>query len=99
MLCNYIITVGIIKCTKLNLITDLLYVVDPNFPRTYESVIDPIEKLSVPFDYAWSVVKTLNLVKNKFMPSDGYLDLHNRARTARSKKYHSLPIYYACKVI
>lgn len=74
-------------------------IADPKFPRTYDQVIDPIEKLSVPFDYAWSVVKTLNLVKKNFMPSDSYLDLHNRARLARSKRYNSLAVYHACKVL
>ncbi|ODM94287.1 putative cytosolic oligopeptidase A [Orchesella cincta] len=75
------------------------YLKDSNFARTYENVIDPIEKLSVPFDYAWSVVKLLNLVKNDFIPTDGFKDLHNRARAARSRKYQSLPIYLACKEI
>ncbi|CAL8109986.1 unnamed protein product [Orchesella dallaii] len=75
------------------------YLKDSSFARTYENVIDPIEKLSVPFDYAWSVVKTLNLVKNDFIPTAGYKDLHNRARAARSRKYQSLPIYLACKEI
>jgi Zn-dependent oligopeptidase len=73
--------------------------VEPETKKTYETVLEPLEKPSASFDYAWSVVKTLNVVKNDFIPSEGYLKIHERAREARSKKFMSLPIYYACKVM
>lgn len=71
---------------------------DAQYPRTYENVLEPLETTSATFDYVWGVLKTLNLVKNDYFPSEGYNRIHDRARQARSKKYTSLPIYFACKV-
>ena len=42
--------------------------VDGNFKKTFSSVFDPIENISVPLNYAWKTAKNLNYVKG----TDGY---------------------------
>jgi len=40
----------------------------------------------------------MNIVKNDFIPSDGYLKLHERAQVARSKKFQSEILYNTWRV-
>uniref|UniRef100_A0A1B6E4N2 Peptidase M3A/M3B catalytic domain-containing protein n=1 Tax=Clastoptera arizonana TaxID=38151 RepID=A0A1B6E4N2_9HEMI len=60
-------------------------------------VLEPLEKLAAPLNSSWGIVKTLYLTNQKFMPASKYLNVHDRARRARSGKYYSKTIYNACK--
>lgn len=63
----------------------------------FKEVIEPLEKLGVPMENAWGLVKTLYLADQKLMPGSRYMTIHERARRIRSNKFNSLPIYKACK--
>ena len=52
-------------------------ITDPNFKKDFHSVFDPIEKLSVPLNYAWKTAKNLNYVKS----TDGYRTAFQRVKT------------------
>lgn len=65
--------------------------------NVFKEVIEPLEKLGVPMDNAWGLVKTLYLADQNLMPGDRYMTIHERARRIRSNKFNSLPIFRACK--
>ncbi|KAG0716312.1 hypothetical protein GWK47_009988 [Chionoecetes opilio] len=71
---------------------------DPKEPKTFDSIIEELDKLESPLNTAWSTVKTLYTVKNNEMNTNIYLKIHERARKARVHKFQSQPIYEACKV-
>jgi len=58
-----------------------------------------MEESSAPFEYAWSIAKTLNVVKNDFIPTEGYRSVHESASKARSKKFQNVALYHAFKEI
>lgn len=72
--------------------------VEPGSNVTFESLMDPLEKLSAPLDTAWGVARTLYVADSEKMPPETYKQIHNRARKSRSLKFQSKPIYEACKV-
>ncbi|OQR70975.1 hypothetical protein BIW11_01596 [Tropilaelaps mercedesae] len=66
---------------------------DPNYPKTFESVFEPIEKLSLPLEWAWMAVRNLFLVRNDEQISRVYYKLQKRVSTAFSRKFSSPQIY------
>jgi len=76
----------------------IVFFTEPGANITFESLMEPLERLSAPLDTVWGVAKTLYVTDNQVMPSEVYHKIHNRAFKARSMKYQSRPIYEACKV-
>lgn len=72
---------------------------EPGSNVTFQSLMDPLEKLGAPLDAAWGVARTLYVTDLKAMPTEVYRNIHNRARKARALKFQSKPIYEACKRI
>lgn len=64
--------------------------------KTLDQILS-LELYSSPFEYVWSIVKTLSVVRTDFISTEGYKSLHERGRMARSKQYSSGAIYLACK--
>jgi len=63
----------------------------------FKEVMEPLEKMGVPMENAWGLIKTLYLSDQKLMPGNRYMTMHERARRVRSNKYNSTPIFTACK--
>ncbi|XP_014669639.1 PREDICTED: probable cytosolic oligopeptidase A [Priapulus caudatus] len=70
---------------------------DPNIPKTFENVIEPIEKLSFPISYCWNTFKNLNYVKNSEDMTNAMKLVHPLILKARVKRFQSVPIYNAVK--
>ncbi|KAI9557823.1 hypothetical protein GHT06_014572 [Daphnia sinensis] len=70
---------------------------EPGSCVTFESIMDPLERLSAPLDAAWGVARTMYVTDSERMPSEIYKQIHKRARKSRSLKFQSKPIYEACK--
>ncbi|XP_058445531.1 uncharacterized protein LOC131426664 [Malaya genurostris] len=64
-----------------------------------KDIFVPIETVSVPLETTWGVAKTLYLGNSSKMPTKSYMTIHERARSARSRKFNSLPIYRALKAV
>jgi Zn-dependent oligopeptidase len=67
-------------------------------PASFTDIVSPLETLSLPLDAAWGVLKTLSLVESKQITPETYSKVHERARRARAKRFHSPAIYQAMKV-
>jgi hypothetical protein len=76
----------------------LIVFTDPTVSPTLEQVSTPLDKASTPLDYVWSLLKTMSIVKNDVFTSEGYTKLHERAKIARTKKYHSDVLYSVWRV-
>lgn len=63
----------------------------------FKDIFNPIEDLSIPLDTHWAISKLLYLTNSKLMPAKSYINIHAKARRARSAKFHSIPIYKKCK--
>ncbi|KAL3285220.1 hypothetical protein HHI36_019334 [Cryptolaemus montrouzieri] len=60
-------------------------------------MLEPLEILCTPLELTWGISKTLYLGNNTLIPTKTYLPIHERARRARSTKYHNDKIYKAVK--
>ncbi|KAK9502973.1 hypothetical protein O3M35_011644 [Rhynocoris fuscipes] len=65
----------------------------PDELELFDDIVDPLEDRGTKLETTWGLVKALYLVDKKKMPSQNYLSLHERARRARTLKYHSKHIY------
>jgi oligopeptidase A len=72
---------------------------DKEAKTSFDSIIEPIERLSFPLTCAWSNVKTYATVKQSDRMTNVYQTLHPRVQKARSARFHSLPIYKALKEV
>lgn len=70
---------------------------DGSYVKTFESIMDPLEKLVAPLDFAWSALRNLYLVNRADDIAEAYAKLHSRVQRARAKKFQSLPVYHAVK--
>ncbi|XP_064477844.1 uncharacterized protein LOC135391509 [Ornithodoros turicata] len=70
---------------------------DGSYVKTFESVMDPLERLVAPLDFAWSALRNLYLINKSRDIEEAYNKLHLRVQRARAKKFQSLPIYHAVK--
>ncbi|KAK2173850.1 hypothetical protein NP493_847g01041 [Ridgeia piscesae] len=72
---------------------------DGAFKKTFSSVFDPIEEISVPLNYAWKTAKNLNYVKG----TDGYRQsfqrVHPQVERAKNERWISEPLYNAVKEV
>ncbi|XP_015523020.2 probable cytosolic oligopeptidase A [Neodiprion lecontei] len=66
-------------------------------PDIFNDVLNPMDDLAIPLDTTWGLAKTLYLGNQSLMPTKCYMNIHERARNARSSKYIIKPIYQACK--
>ena len=83
---------------KTNLVNKQIDYTEPGTNVSFESLMNPLERLSAPLDAAWGVARTLYVTDSERMPSETYKQIHHRARKSRSLKFQSKPIYEACKV-
>ncbi|XP_067137143.1 uncharacterized protein [Centruroides vittatus] len=67
--------------------------------KTFDTVIEPIEKLSVPLEKAWSTLKNIYMTKCDEESNKAYLKLHPRVQSAKFQRFQSLPIYHAMKEV
>ncbi|XP_014287509.1 uncharacterized protein [Halyomorpha halys] len=63
----------------------------------FEDVIDRFEESGAQLEATWGLLKTLVMVDRKIIPTEKYMPLHERARSARSLKYRSRYIYNLLK--
>ncbi|XP_022652208.1 uncharacterized protein LOC111246605 isoform X4 [Varroa destructor] len=70
---------------------------DPNHPKTFKSVFEPIEKLLSPMESAWMSVRNLLLVRNDNDIAKAYEKLHRRAEQANARRFNSSQIYRVVK--
>lgn len=67
--------------------------------KNFYTVIEPIEKLSVPLEKAWSTLKNLYMTKCDEEFNNAYIKLHSRIQKAKFQRFQSLPIFHAMKEI
>lgn len=65
--------------------------------NVFENVFKPLEKLNCLLDTTWGISKTLYLGNSTLIPTKYYLNIHDRARRARTSKFNSVPIYNTVK--
>ncbi|XP_029849142.2 probable cytosolic oligopeptidase A [Ixodes scapularis] len=70
---------------------------DGSYVKTFESVMDPLERLAAPLESAWSALRNLYLVNKRDDIAEAYMQLHSRVHRAKAKRFQSLPIYHAVK--
>ncbi|CAN8002223.1 unnamed protein product [Ixodes hexagonus] len=70
---------------------------DGSYVKTFESVLDPLERLAAPLESAWSALRNLYLVNKSDDIAEAYRQLHPRVHRAKAKRFQSLPIYHAVK--
>ncbi|XP_013794444.1 probable cytosolic oligopeptidase A [Limulus polyphemus] len=67
--------------------------------KNFTTVIEPLEKLTNPLDYAWSTMKNLCIVTQNEQITRAYKKLHPRVQKAKTQRFHSQPIFHAMKEI
>ncbi|CAH1793755.1 unnamed protein product [Owenia fusiformis] len=70
---------------------------DPNYKKTFESVLDPIEGISVPMSCAWRTTKNLNYVKGTKDYRHAFSRIHPQIERAKNERWLSEPLYNAVK--
>lgn len=70
---------------------------DGAYVKTFESVMEPLERLAAPLESAWSALRLLYLVNQTEQIAQAYEKLQARVHRALSRQYQSLPIYHAVK--
>ncbi|KAG0442678.1 hypothetical protein HPB47_015642 [Ixodes persulcatus] len=70
---------------------------DGSYVKTFESVMDPLERLAAPLESAWSALRNLYLVNKSDDIAEAYRQLHSRVHRAKAKRFQSLSIYHAVK--
>lgn len=70
---------------------------DGGYVKTFESVMEPLERLAAPLESAWSALRILYLVNRTEEIAQAYKNLQARVHRALSRQYQSLPIYHAVK--
>lgn len=73
------------------------YVSEKENVDVVENVFKPLEKLNCALDTTWGISKTLYLGNSTLIPTKSYLNIHDRARQARTSKFNSIPIYNVVK--
>ncbi|KAH6942639.1 hypothetical protein HPB50_008803 [Hyalomma asiaticum] len=70
---------------------------DGAYVKTFQSVMEPLERLAAPLESAWSALRLLYLVDQTEQIAQAYERLQARVHRALSRQYQSLPIYHAVK--
>ncbi|XP_077490536.1 uncharacterized protein LOC144101306 [Amblyomma americanum] len=70
---------------------------DGAYVKTFESVMEPLERLAAPLESAWSALRLLYLVNQTEQIALAYEKLQARVHRALSRQYQSLHIYHAVK--
>ncbi|CAG0896282.1 unnamed protein product [Cyprideis torosa] len=57
--------------------------------RTFETVVTELDKGWIPLESTWGACKTLCVARSDILPAASYMNIHNWARVAKSKKYNN----------
>ncbi|XP_067617854.1 uncharacterized protein [Eurosta solidaginis] len=61
--------------------------------RNLRNIFEELDKAAGPLDTTWGIAKALYLGNSTLIPTKSYMNIHERARIARSSKYNSKIIY------
>lgn len=67
----------------------------PSTTELFNNIFDPLDKATNEMNVTWGLAGTLYMGNNTLMPRKSYSKMHMRCRTAKAKKYTSLPILTA----
>ncbi|XP_037286656.2 uncharacterized protein LOC119179638 [Rhipicephalus microplus] len=70
---------------------------DGAYVKTFQSVMEPLERLAAPLESAWSALRLMYLVNQTEQIAQAYQKLQARVHRALSRQYQSLPMYHAVK--
>lgn len=77
--------------TELSLHTERL----PSLPKTFETVIHPLEVKTMPLNYAWKTVKNLNYVKRNEKYPKAFRRVHPNVLAAKNERWSNKILYKA----
>lgn len=72
---------------------------DVSEEKTFSTVFDPIEVVSVPLNTAWRTAKNLNYVAGSEQFRQAFTRIHPQVERAKNERWISETLYYACKEV
>lgn len=89
---------GIVEKTVQNIATNIKNLQENNQEiNVVETIFNPLENVTTELETIWGIAKTLYLGNSSKMPTKYYLNIHERAKRARSSKFHNFIIYDCIK--